>query len=93
VTCYLLHIMEDPDRDAYRDAGLKDVVGLMPRFFCAQCQPLRPLVSSQSVKCMRRNAPCWRPNDEPATEGASGPAQGQTSGPGSDSSGGGPHTF
>jgi hypothetical protein len=82
VTCYLLHIMEDPDRDAYRDAGLKDVVGLMPRFFCAQ-----------SVKCMRRNAPCWRPNDEPATEGASGPAQGQTSGPGSDSSGGGPHTF
>jgi hypothetical protein len=61
VTCYLLHIMEDPDRDACRDPDLKDVVGLMPRFFCAQCQPLKPLMASQAVKCMRRDAPCWKP--------------------------------
>ena len=61
MTCYLLHIMEDPDRDAYRDPDLKDVVGLMPRFFCAQCEPLKPLLASESVKCMRRNAPCWKP--------------------------------
>jgi hypothetical protein len=88
VTCYLLHIMEDPDRDAYRDTELKDVVGLMPRFFCAQCQPLKPLLSSQAVKCMRRNAPCWRP-----AEDAPGAAQGQSDGSVGDSSGGGPHTF
>lgn len=61
MTCYLLHIMEDPDRDAYRDADLKDVVGLLPRFFCAQCDPLKPLVASEAVKCMRRSAPCWKP--------------------------------
>jgi hypothetical protein len=73
VTCYLLHIMEDPDRDAYRDADLKDVIGLMPRFFCAQCQPLHPLVASEAVRCMRRSAPCWKPagrvcsDDAPAT--------------------------
>lgn len=80
MTCYLLHIMEDPDRDAYRDPDLKDVVGLMPRFFCAQCEPLKPLLASESVKCMRRNAPCWKPpgticDDAPAqprsSEGAS----------------------
>jgi hypothetical protein len=61
VTCYLLHIMEDPDRDAYRDPDLKDAVGLMPRFFCAQCDPLNPLLASEAVKCMRRDAPCWKP--------------------------------
>jgi hypothetical protein len=64
VTCYLLHIMEDPDREAYRDADLKDVVGLMPRFFC-------PLVASQSVKCMRRNAPCWKPTNGAVADDAS----------------------
>jgi hypothetical protein len=74
VTCYLLHIMEDPDRDAYRDGDLRDVVGLMPRFFCAQCQPLRPLLASDAVRCMRRSAPCWKPadlicaDDAPASE-------------------------
>jgi hypothetical protein len=98
VTCYLLHIMEDPDRDAYRDADLKDVVGLMPRFFCAQCQPLRPLLSSQAVKCMRRNAPCWRPADDRCSADGTGPGQAQDGGPGGEpsggeSSGGGPYTF
>jgi hypothetical protein len=78
MTCYLLHIMEDPDRDAYRDPDLKDVVGLLPRFFCAQCQPLCPLLPSEALRCMRRNAPCWkRPEDagKPAapTEPPAGP--------------------
>jgi hypothetical protein len=68
VTCYLLHIMEDPDRDAYRDPDLKDVVGLMPRFFCAQCQPLSPLVASDAVRCMRRSAPCWKPTDHASAD-------------------------
>jgi hypothetical protein len=80
VTCYLLHIMEDPDREAYRDADLKDVVGLMPRFFCAQCDPLNPIVASEAVKCMRRNAPCWKPRGTICPEspdqsvGATGPS-------------------
>lgn len=94
MTCYLLHIMEDPDRDAYRDAALKDVVGLMPRLFCAQCQPLRPLLSSEAVKCMRRNAPCWRPADERCAEDGPGSGQGQAGGPADGSpSGGDPYTF
>jgi len=78
MTCYLLHIMEDPDRDAYRDPELKDVVGLMPRFYCAQCEPLAPLLASEAVKCIRRAAPCWREGGppeapEPSTDGIAGP--------------------
>jgi hypothetical protein len=92
VTCYLLHIMEDPDRDAYRDADLKDVVGLMPRFFCAQCQPLRPLLASEAVKCMRRSAPCWRPAEE-GSSGDGAPSGSQPSGPGVPAPGGDPYTF
>ncbi|MDO8964888.1 MAG: hypothetical protein Q7W30_10425 [Coriobacteriia bacterium] len=63
MTCYLLHVMEDPDRDAYRDPDLKDVVGLMPKFFCAQCQPIRAIVASDAVRCMHRTGPCWKPAD------------------------------
>lgn len=77
VTCYLLHIMEDPDRDPYRDPDLKDVVGLAPRLFCAQCQPLVPLGISEAAKCMRRNEPCWKQGGAcppPASsEGIAGP--------------------
>jgi hypothetical protein len=97
MTCYLLHIMEDPDRDAYRDADLKDVVGLMPRFFCAQCQPLQPLLSSQAVKCMRRNAPCWKAADDPGSVGSPGTGTDEASGSGgasgSGTPSGNPHTF
>lgn len=91
MTCYLLHIMEDPDRDAYRDPDLKDVVGLMPRFFCAQCQPLEPLVASDAVKCMRRNAPCWRSPGTicDAESQAEGPPGGTTPASGDSS----PYTF
>ncbi len=66
MTCYLLHIMEDPDRDAYRDPDLKDVVGLLPRFFCARCQPLEPLPPATSLKCLRRGGPCWKTPSEGA---------------------------
>jgi hypothetical protein len=94
VTCYLLHIMEDPDRDSYRDPGLKDVIGLMPRFFCAKCQPLRPLLASDSVKCMRRSAPCWKPEDEICADDAPAAGQDPQAGPADDgSSGAGPFTF
>jgi hypothetical protein len=92
LTCYLLHIMEDPDRDAYRDPDLKDVVGLMPRFFCAQCQPLKALVASAAVKCMRRSAPCWKPAGTICDEGPSqtGGPSGATPAASGDSS---PYTF
>jgi hypothetical protein len=60
--------MEDPDRDAYRDPDLKDVVGQMPRFFCARREPLAPLLASECVKCMRRNAPCWKPESAAGEE-------------------------
>jgi hypothetical protein len=63
VTCYLLHIMEDPDRDAYRDPDLKDVVGHMPKFYCAHCQPLKQLLPSDATRCLERDAPCWKPAD------------------------------
>jgi hypothetical protein len=63
VTCYLLHIMEDPDRDAYRDPDLKDVVGQMPKFYCAHCQPLKQLLASEATRCLERDAPCWKPVD------------------------------
>jgi hypothetical protein len=63
VTCYLLHIMEDPDRDAYRDPDLKDVVGQMPKFYCAHCQPLKQLMASEATRCLERDAPCWKPVD------------------------------
>ncbi len=70
MACYALHIMEDPDRDAYRDPDLKDVVGLMPRFFCAQCQPVAPLLPSEMLRCMDRTAPCWRSEGPPCADHA-----------------------
>lgn len=61
--CYLLHTMEDPDRAAYRDPDLKDVVGIMPKFFCAHCQPIKPLLPSEALRCIERTAPCWKPTE------------------------------
>lgn len=63
MTCYLLHIMEDPDRDAYSDPNVRDVVGLLPKFYCANCQPIVQIAPSDSLKCMRRTGPCWKPSD------------------------------
>lgn len=68
MTCYLLHIMEDPDRDAYRDPDLKDVVGLLPKFYCARSQPLEQLVVSDATRCLRRDEPCWRTPEPPGSQ-------------------------
>lgn len=59
--CYLLHVVERQDPHPYDDPDLKDVVGTMPQFFCAQCDPIERLAPSEAVKCMRRDAPCWKP--------------------------------
>lgn len=61
--CYLMHMIEQPDATAYADQNLKDQVGELPRFFCAQCTPPRPLPPGESVRCLERDAPCWKPSD------------------------------
>lgn len=62
MTCRLLHILESPDRDPYRDPELKDLVGAMPQFYCASFTPVKPLVASQASRCMTRDEPCWNPS-------------------------------
>ena len=59
MSCYLLHVMHEPDRDPYADPDCKDVVGDMPRFFCAHCNPIKRLAPSEAVRCLGREAPCW----------------------------------
>lgn len=59
--CFLLHTIEQPDQNPYRDPDLKDVVGAFPQFFCSQCTPPRPLLPSETVKCLDRESPCWKP--------------------------------
>ncbi len=61
--CYLLHIVEQPDPAPYDDPDLKDLVGSMPRFFCAQCHPAAVLRPSEGVRCLDQDAPCWKPPD------------------------------
>jgi hypothetical protein len=63
VPCYLLHILEQPDEDPYDDENVKDVVGRLPQFYCAYCDPLIRLKPSAGFKCMQREAPCWKPVD------------------------------
>lgn len=63
MSCYLLHVLEHPDPDPYRDEDLKDLVGSSPSFYCAHCQPLRHLAFGEAVKCIGREAPCWKPAD------------------------------
>lgn len=62
MTCYLLHTIEQPDEDPYADAEVRDVVGSLPRFYCAHCQPLVRLLPGEAVKCLDRAAPCWKPS-------------------------------
>lgn len=76
--CYLLQIMHQEDADAYRDPALKDVVGQMPLLLCALHDPADQLLVSESVKCLRRTAPCWKPLPG-ATDQA--PPVGQAAGP------------
>lgn len=61
--CRLLHVIEQPDPDPYRDPELKDVVGAFPSFYCANCTPLRPLLPGETVKCLERAEPCWKRPD------------------------------
>jgi hypothetical protein len=53
-------MIEQPDPDAYADPSLKDQVGVLPRFFCAQCSPPRSLPAGESVQCLDRDAPCFK---------------------------------
>lgn len=61
VTCSLLHMIEAPDRNAYTDPDVKDLIGQMPQLFCAYCSPPKPLAPSESARCLERDAPCWKP--------------------------------
>ena len=58
--CYLLHMIEAPNRRPYADPGVRDVVGDFPRLFCAQMTPPSELQPSESARCFQRDTPCWR---------------------------------
>lgn len=60
MTCYLLHVMQEPDREPYEDPDCKDVVGDLPKFFCAHCNPIKRLAPSEAARCLGREAPCWQ---------------------------------
>lgn len=62
--CYLLHMVEMPEAKPYDDPDLKDLVGEFPRLFCAHCNPPRGLRPSESVRCLDRDIPCWKPADQ-----------------------------
>lgn len=61
--CILLHTLEQPDTAPYADPDVKDVVGALPEFYCAYCNPLRRLKPSDALKCLAEEAPCWKPLD------------------------------
>ncbi len=61
--CYLLHMVEMPEPRPYDDPELKDLVGQYPQLFCAYCNPPRSLPPGESVRCLDREAPCWKPAD------------------------------
>lgn len=63
MTCYLLHMIEMPDSAPYADADLKDLVGQIPRLYCAYCTPPLPLAPSESARCLDRESPCWKSTD------------------------------
>jgi hypothetical protein len=62
MACYLLHVVEQPDEDPYADQDVKDVVGQMPRFYCACFDPIERLVPSAATRCLARETPCWNPD-------------------------------
>lgn len=66
--CRLLHVVEEPDRSAYADQDLRDVVGDFPSFSCSACTPLVALRAGESALCLDREGPCWRP-EGPARTG------------------------
>jgi hypothetical protein len=56
-------MVEMPEDEPYGDPDLKDLVGQFPRLFCAHCNPPRGLKPSESVRCLDRDVPCWKPAD------------------------------
>ena len=58
--CYLLHMIEAPNRTPYAAPEMKDLVGQYPRLFCAQHTPPEELAPGDSVRCLQCEAPCWR---------------------------------
>jgi hypothetical protein len=72
--CYLLHMIESPNTRPYDDTDVKDLVGQYPRLFCAQCTPPEELSPSSSVRCLQRDAPCWRQTPSAAPPAPEPPA-------------------
>ena len=68
--CYLLHMIESPSTRPYEDADVRDLVGQYPRLFCAQCTPPQELSPGESVRCLQRDNPCWKPTAPCADESA-----------------------
>jgi hypothetical protein len=73
--CYLLHMIEAPNTQPYSDADVKDLVGQYPRLFCAQCTPPQELAPGESVRCLQRDNPCWKP-DAPCADAPDAPPNG-----------------
>lgn len=61
--CFLLHMIATPNRQAYRDPDVKDVVGEIPRLFCASSNPPSELLPSQATRCLAVERPCWNPQN------------------------------
>jgi hypothetical protein len=53
-------MIEQPMAKPYDDPDLKDLVGDMPRLFCASAQPPCELRPGESVRCFDRTVPCWK---------------------------------
>jgi hypothetical protein len=53
-------MIERPAARPYDDPDLKDLVGALPRLFCAQDQPACELRAGEAVRCVAREHPCWR---------------------------------
>ena len=63
MVCSLLHILEKPDPQPYDDPEVRDIVGALPQFYCAHCNPLKRLLPGEAMKCLGRDEPCWLPPD------------------------------
>ena len=63
MACQLLHIVEQQDRAQYDDRDVRDVVGVLPEFYCAHCDPVKRLKPGEAMKCIARSEPCWMPPD------------------------------
>jgi molybdenum cofactor biosynthesis enzyme MoaA len=63
VPCSLFYVLEKQDEHPYDDPDVKDVIGVMPQFFCTYCNPIKRLRPGEAMKCMGREDPCWMPAD------------------------------